>query len=411
MTTLQIYALVWLAFVFGLSLWQHINLGLIMIPASFLLALFTGLPLKELYAAFPAKLVLLVLGVMYLWNHVQESGFAGIIVKKAVALARGRVYLLPWIIHVLAALICAVGALPAAAFAITVPVAREIAKRERISPTMMGIILIQGSCVGGFTLFNPWGNLVAEQAAHAGIPIDPTWLFLSQGVVAIAVAVVAFFVFGGMELIRRPVQQNRGGEEGQEATGPLTPYQICSFIGMILFIVLALLKYDVGLTAFTIGMVLQIAFRIKSKAALSKLPWGIAIMIAGVLIYVGLLEKLGVLRVIGDYLASMEDPSLVRFSVAIVGTILANFESSSIAVLGLVIPVAVKSMAGSTAVLANSISLGVLSACLVVMCASPFHIGGALILSEAEDYDKTFRHLLWWVLALTLIMPFLTFLL
>ena len=97
MTTLQIYALVWLAFVFGLSLWQHINLGLIMIPASFLLALFTGLPLKELYAAFPAKLVLLVLGVMYLWNHVQESGFAGIIVKKAVALARGRVYLLPWI--------------------------------------------------------------------------------------------------------------------------------------------------------------------------------------------------------------------------------------------------------------------------------------------------------------------------
>lgn len=325
MTTLQIYALVWLAFVFGLSLWQHINLGLIMIPASFLLALFTGLPLKELYAAFPAKLVLLVLGVMYLWNHVQESGFAGIIVKKAVALARGRVYLLPWIIHVLAALICAVGALPAAAFAITVPVALEIAKRERISPTMMGIILIQGSCVGGFTLFNPWGNLVAEQAAHAGIPIDPTWLFLSQGVVAIAVAVVAFFVFGGMELIRRPAQQRRAGEEGQEATGPLTPYQICSFIGMILFIVLALLKYDVGLTAFTIGMVLQIAFRIKSKAALSKLPWGIAIMIAGVLIYVGLLEKLGVLRVIGDYLAGMEDPSLVRFSVAIVGTILANF--------------------------------------------------------------------------------------
>ena len=53
-----------------------------MIPASFLLALFTGLPLKELYAAFPAKLVLLVLGVMYLWNHVQESGFAGIIVKR-----------------------------------------------------------------------------------------------------------------------------------------------------------------------------------------------------------------------------------------------------------------------------------------------------------------------------------------
>jgi di/tricarboxylate transporter len=158
-------------------------------------------------------------------------------------------------------------------------------------------------------------------------------------------------------------------------------------------------------------MVLQIAFRIKSKAALSKLPWGISIMIAGVLIYVGLLEKLGVLHSIGDYLVSIQHPSLVRFSVTIVGTILANFESSSIAVLGLVIPVAVKSMVGVTTILSNSIYLGVLSGCLVVMCASPFHIGGALILSEAEDYDHTFKQLLFWVLGLTLVMPFITFLL
>ena len=42
MTTVQICALIWLAVVFGLSLWQHINLGLIMIPASFILAQFAA---------------------------------------------------------------------------------------------------------------------------------------------------------------------------------------------------------------------------------------------------------------------------------------------------------------------------------------------------------------------------------
>ena len=198
MTTVQIVALVWLAVVFGLSLWQHINLGLIMLPASFILVQYAGLPLKDLYSAFPAKLAILILGVMYLWNHVQESGFANLIVKKSVSLARGRVWVLPWIIHVLTAVICAVGALPAAAFAITVPVAMEIAKRERISPTLMGIVLIQGACVGGFTPLNPWGSLVAEQAAKNGIPLDATYLFLSQGVVAIAVGILAFFVFGGI---------------------------------------------------------------------------------------------------------------------------------------------------------------------------------------------------------------------
>ena len=418
MTTVQILALVWLAVVFGLSLWQHINLGLIMLPASFILVLFTGLPLKDLYAAFPAKLAVLILGVMYLWNHVQESGFANVIVKKSVSLARGRIWLLPWIIHVLTAIICAVGALPAAAFAITVPVAMEIAKRERISPTMMGIVLIQGACVGGFTPLNPWGSLVAEQAAKNNIPLDATYLFLSQGVVAIAVGILAFFVFGGMELLRRrPETVEAVCAPGTTAEGkagevcPLTPYQIASGLGMVLFIVAALLKYDVGLTAFVIGMVLQIAFHIKSKTMISKMPWAIMIMIAGVLIYVGLLEKMGVLKVIGDYLTSLEHASLVRFGVSIVGTILANFESSSIAVLGLVIPVAVKSMAGATSILHSSIQLGLLSGSLVVMCASPFHIGGALILAEAEDYDRTFKELLLWVLALTLVMPVFAFIL
>ena len=418
MTTVQIGALIWLAVVFGLSLWQHINLGLIMIPASFLLAQFAGIPLKELYGAFPASLVILVLGVMYLWNHVQESGFADIIVKKSVSMAGGRVWMLPWIIHVLAGIICAVGALPAAAFAITVPVALEIAKRERISPTLMGIVLIQGACVGGFTPLNPWGRLVADQAMKNNIPLDATYLFLSQGVVAVVVAVIAFFVFGGIELIRRPAAVSAscasdaaGGAEKADVSCPLTPYQIASGLGMVAFIAAALLKFDVGLSAFVIAMVLQIAFHIKSKTVISKMPWGIAIMIAGVLIYVGLLEKMGVLKAIGDYLTSMEHASLVRFGVNIVGTILANFESSSIAVLGLVIPVALKSMAGATSVLHSSLQLGLLSGSLVVMCASPFHIGGALILAEAEDYDRTFKELLLWVLALTLVLPFFAFLL
>ena len=111
MTTLQILALVWLALVFAVSLWQHINLGLIMIPAAFVLAEIAGVPVKSLYAGFPTKLVLLVLGVAFLWNHVQESGLADIFVTAMVRAARGRAFLLPWVMAFLTAVICAVGAL------------------------------------------------------------------------------------------------------------------------------------------------------------------------------------------------------------------------------------------------------------------------------------------------------------
>ena len=93
MTTVQILALIWLALVFAVSLWQRINLGLIMIPAAFALAEFAGVPVKSLYAGFPTKLVLLVLGVAFLWNHVQESGLADIFVSGMVRTARGRAWM------------------------------------------------------------------------------------------------------------------------------------------------------------------------------------------------------------------------------------------------------------------------------------------------------------------------------
>ena len=46
MTTLQIYALVWLAFVFGLSIWLNLQHAQHMIPASIQLARISGLALK-----------------------------------------------------------------------------------------------------------------------------------------------------------------------------------------------------------------------------------------------------------------------------------------------------------------------------------------------------------------------------
>ena len=416
MTTVQILALIWLALVFAVSLWQRINLGLIMIPAAFALAEFAGVPVKSLYAGFPTKLVLLVLGVAFLWNHVQESGLADIFVSGMVRTARGRAFLLPWVMGFLTAVICAVGALPAAALAITTPVAMEIARRESIRASLMGTVVIQGACVGGFSPFNPWGNLVAMQAVQNGIAFDGGQFFLFQAALAVAVGLTGFFCFGGLKLLRRggrtgavPVP-SRAEESGTARSG-LTPYQWCCLAAVLCFIMLVLRRFDVGLTAFAIGMVLQIIFRTNGKQAIAKLPWGIALMIGGVLLYVGLLEKMGVLHAIGATLAGMENPSLVRYGIILLGTIIANFESSSVAVLGLVIPVAIKSMGSVVQPLLANMQLALLSGSIAVMAASPFHIGGALILAEADDVDGTFRELLLWVICLTLVLPFLAFLL
>jgi Na+/H+ antiporter NhaD/arsenite permease-like protein len=410
MTSIQIFALALLAFAFLLSLWRHINLGLAVLPAAFVLAEVAHIPSKILYAGYPTQLTLLVLGVMLLWNHVQESGLAEKIVKNVVKLACGRVYLLPWVMFGMMAMISGIGALPAAAFAIIIPVALEIAKRENIRPSLMGIICIQGGCVGGFSPLNPWAALVSTMAKNANINFNSGEFFLFNAALGIAISLIAFFVFGGITLLNRSTSYQRSEAApipGSNKNPSLSAYQLASAASVIVFIIMVLMNFDIGLTGFALGFVLMVAFPGNAKMLISKLPWAILIMIAGVLLYVHLLDALGVLKEIGDILGRMNSPVLVRVGLAFLGTIIANFESSSVAVLGLVIPIAIKSISSGVSATAATFQLAILAGSIVVMCSSPFHIGGALVLAESGNNDRTYKNLLIWVLCLTVFLPFL----
>ncbi|MDB5775180.1 MAG: Dicarboxylate carrier protein [Herbaspirillum sp.] len=410
MTSIQIFALALLVFAFALSLWRHINLGLAVLPAAFVLAQVAHIPSKILYAGYPTQLTILVLGVMLLWNHVQTSGLADRIVKNVVKLARGRVYLLPWVMFGLMGMISGIGALPAAAFAIVIPVALEIAKREKIRPSLMGIICIQGGCVGGFSPLNPWAALVSTMAKNANIHFHSGQFFLFNAALGIAISLIAFFVFGGIKLFNRSASDGSAAEEpihGSNKNPSISVYQLASATSVIIFIVMVLMNFDIGLTGFALGFALMVAFPDSAKTLIHKLPWAILIMIAGVLLYVNLLDFLGVLKAIGDLLGRMDSPALVRVGLAFLGTIIANFESSSVAVLGLVIPIAIKSISSDLSPTGATFQLAMLAGSIVVMCSSPFHIGGALVLAETGNHERTYKDLLIWVLCLTAFLPLL----
>ena len=277
----------------------------------------------------------------------------------------------------------------------------------------MGIVTIQGVGIGGFSPFTPWTNVVATEAARCHIQLLGGYFFLFNIVLAPIIALPAFFYFGGAELFRRASSLQTSAQQAMtipNIPSPFTCYQFASLVAMCAFVAMVLMKFDIGMAAFAIGLVLDRMFRGSSPKAIAKLPWNIAIMIAGVLMYVGLLKVLGVLRIIGDFLVSLQRPSLVRVGISYLGTIIANFESSSIGVLGIVIPVAIKSMGSGSPALVVAMRLALLSGSIVAITASPFHIGGALVLAEVDGDERTFRDLLIWVVCLAAILPLLAFL-
>jgi Na+/H+ antiporter NhaD/arsenite permease-like protein len=408
MTNIHIVALVLLVVVFAISLWRGINLGLVAIPASFLLAVLASVPQKRIFASFPTDLVMLILGVMYLWNLVRDSGLAELIVHQAAAMSRGRPWLLPWTTCALTACICALGALPIAALVITLPVALEIARREKIRPALMGIVTIQGGCIGGLSPLNPWAKVVAAQAAKGGVTLLPMHFFFCQLAINFTFALMAFFAFGGAELIARGRRGNTPSESASGADSSrlaLTWQQWAALAALLGFVALVLTHHDVGLSAFSMGVLLNMAVRADPRKVIADLPWSMVVMISGILIYIGMLEHVGVLKATGELLQNLEQQSLVRVGMTYLGTLMANFEASSVVVLGLVIPVVTHSLANEPSALLASIQLALSATSIVVITASPFHLGGGLVLAELHGDERTFKDLLKWTAALTLFVP------
>lgn len=459
MSFIQIFSLVLLVVAFGLAVWRHINVGLTTIPAAFILLLVSGTPVKTYVGHFPGSLVLLILGVTYLFGHAQRSGAIDRMTAVAVRATGRRDWALPWIMFSLAALISAIGALPAASLAIVVPIAIRTARRREISLMLMGVVTIMGALAGGFSPISVWGQLVGRLAEQADRPISQVGLFLIEFVLNLLLAVVAFVVFGGVRLARRrrdtdtspdasptpaagdetpldgPIGTVPGGGTGGRGPGLAvrsaagdtattttvaaeagrrdTTYQWASLVGTGVFVVTVLVfSLDVGLTAFLVALVLHLVFRPQDKEVLRDLPWGVVLVISGVLLYVGLLEDNGTFDAIAEHLGGISNLGLAILALAFVGSLFASFESSSVAVLGLVIPVAIQVVppVGATSLL---LILGAVSWAIVVASPSPYHLSGGLVLASSpeEDQGPLFRRLLAWALSAAVVVPLLGWLL
>ena len=129
-----------------------INMGTLGFVAAFLVGtLAVGMKADDIIAGFPSDLFLTLVGVTYLFAIAQNNGTVDLMVRGAVRMVRGRVAFIPWVMFGITGLLTAFGALGPAAVAIIAPIALGFAKRYRINPLLMGMMVIHGAQAGGFS--------------------------------------------------------------------------------------------------------------------------------------------------------------------------------------------------------------------------------------------------------------------
>ena len=433
-----------------------VNMGVLAFVGAFLVGtLVAGMSTKEIIAGFPGGLFLTLVGITYLFALAQNNGTIDWLVQLAVRAVRGRIAAIPWIMFAIAAVLTSVGAVSPGAVAIIAPIALGFAAQYGISPLLMGLLVIHGAQAGGFSPISIYGGITNGIVAKAGLPLNELATMMASFGVNLGVSILLFFIFGGRKLLQQraiagsasplvPHVNIAGPQTGMQAYGDaeseaLTEeiametgqkvasvatapgagqglgsrnYQILTLAGIVLLAVLVLaFNLDIGFVAITIGLVLSLMSPNLQKRAIGQVTWPEIMLITGVSTYVFVLEKMGTIDFVGHSVAGLGSPLLAALLLCLIGAVVSAFASST-AVLGSLIPLAVPFLQGDSGVGAVGF-IAAMAVSSTIVDVSPFSTNGALVLASAQgvDRDAFFRKLLTYGAIVTLVAPFVVWLL
>lgn len=380
-----------LVFIVGTAL--PVNMGAVAFVAAFVVGTwFVGISAATILSGFPGDLFVTLVGITYLFAIARNNGTVDWLVRQAVRLVRGHTAAIPWVMFFVTALLTGIGAVSPGAVAVIAPVALRFAHQYRISPLLMGLMVIHGAQGGGFSPISVYGGITNQVMQRAALPSDDTYLFLASFVFNLVVAVVIFFVFGGRRLLGpqlRPgdtAEASRPAAESIPDQAHLTRQQVCTLVGLVALGIGALV-YDlnVGLVAITVAVVLTILFPKEQKGAVEQVHWSTILLICGVVTYVSVLQKAGTIDFVGASVSQGSAPLIGALLLCYVGGIVSAF-ASTVGVLGAIIPLAVPML-----VLGHIDAVSVVSALAIsssIVDVSPFSTNGALVLASAQGAER-----------------------
>ena len=416
----EIISIIVLVVMFVVGTVLPINLGIMGFVAAFLIGTtLGGLSADNIFGGFPANLFVLLAGVTLLFVIAENNGTIDLLTDWSLGLVRGNIGFIPWIMFGLTALLCSVGALSAAGVAVVAPVAMQFAARYSISPLLMGVMVVQGATAGSYSPISPFGVITNGVLASNELPQSPGLLFVNSLVFNALVAVLVFVILGGVGLLRKRADSAEfaesdaesgytpnGGEESEEEERGLTPYKGATLAGIALLVVLSLaFQVDVGFAAFTIALGLLLMAPRAQSGAVRQMPWGVILLISGILTYVMVLEKIGTVDYIEGLISATGSPLVTALAASYVGGIISAFASTA-GILGVAIPLIGGVLEESTLPAIGVVSAVAISSAIVDV--SPFSTNGALLLANVQTDERSFfRQLLLWSIIVTAVMPLL----
>lgn len=405
-------SLIALAIAVTLSIVTKVNVGVVSLAFAWIVGVYLGgIPLNQVIGTFPVQLFLTLAGVTLLFGMAGANGTLGRLASRAVHLCRGNAGLIPVMFFVVAALLSSIGPGNISTSAILAPMAMAVGARAAVSPFLMTLMVGNGAQAGALSPFAPTGVIVNGIMARIGLA-GVEWNTYANNLIAhVAVTFIAYALFGGLALFRKGAK-----DIGEPEAVKVEPFEGVHWLtlGVLATLVLGVIFLDlqVGMAALTGAAFLSLVKAADEKAAIRGMPWGVVLMVCGVTVLIGVLEKTQGMDLFSDLLARISTPSTVTGIVAFVTGVVSVYSSTS----GVVLPAFLPTIPGLVERLGGGDPLGIASAMMVgghLVDLSPLSTIGALCIAAlpaSEDPRRLFNQLLAWGLSMTVVGSFICWL-
>jgi di/tricarboxylate transporter len=388
------------------SVTTSLNIGTLAIGLSLIVGYYIGgVKIPDIVKGYPTSLFILLAGTTYLFAIAQTNGTLEKITKYAIKAVRGNVAMLPIVLFFLAFGLSAMGPGQITISALLAPPAMLLAGEVGISPLLMALVVGNGAQAGAMSPIAPPGIISASILGKIGLTDVGMVLWMNMLICHVAVSILAYFLFGGIKLLRTKDTGQRESLRSLQVE-PFNRSQILTIIGIFVLIIGAVFfKMDIGMAGFMIGALLSLFRCVDEGKAIKAMPWGTILMVTGVTVLVQLMSTVGGMDLFAALIAKMSTAYTVTLVAGFWSGLVSAYASTTGVILPAFLPMAkpLLQQVGGTDLMALLSSIIV---CGFVVDLSPLSTTGAVFIANAPpsaDKTKLFRNMLIWGLSMSVV--------
>ncbi|GAA3325756.1 SLC13 family permease [Paeniglutamicibacter sulfureus] len=426
----QIIALLIFVGIFAVATLRKVHLGVIMFAAAAGVGIWLAdLEMKQVIGGFPVSILVLLVGVTYFFAIAQENGTVDRIIESAIAKVGDNAFVLPIVFFALSVGISAMGS-PLAGLVLT-PIGMPLAKKYGIDRMLMGLAIGCGLSAGGFAPTSLFGIVTYGTAHSVGIPLNPLLLFGVALGANLVLMIAAYAMFGGFGLLKSRASGSFSPSAAPRFAGrgplPAHPFEregltrrsaeaarsslqtlekadaapavrtrmnttqlvtVLCMLGLLTsVIVLAMcgLDPDIGILCFAFASVMTLVDPKTGKTAVAKIDWSTVLMVGGIITFVGVLQKMGAVELLGEAASRIGAPIVAALVICLIGGLVSAFASTT-GMLAALVPLAIPLVASGD--IAGWALIAALGVCSSIVDVSPFSTVGATLVATVEEDER-----------------------